>query len=115
MQYISKADLITKSELETLSLKMFGGLLKGVVDVEKRLIAIDAEMHVDLEQELLDQGSDQKDLWGINLYPAEAEEAFLEFDSMINIRPSQGNKTRGVEDEMMRTLIQEIVTESVQL
>jgi len=67
-------------------------------------------MHSDEEAALIEDGAAQGDLWGINLYPAEAGDAWLEFDSMINVRPSQGNRSRSVEDGALRDLIREIVT-----
>lgn len=83
-------------------------MIKAVVDVEKQILAIDGEMHADLEQLLLSQGSNQDFLWGINLYP-EDEDDFIEFDSMINIRPRQNNRSRSVEDENIRKQIVEVV------
>ena len=71
--------------------------------------AVDAELHSDLEALLLDDGSKQKGLWGVNLYPEMSGDEFVEFDSMINLRPSQGNRSRGVEDEKTRKKIMEIV------
>jgi hypothetical protein len=67
-------------------------------------------MHSDLEALLPDAGSDQADLRGINLYPHEhGTPGFLEFDSMINLRPGQGNRTRSVENPTIRAEIQELV------
>lgn len=92
----------------------FGDLVKGVVDVRRGLLALDAGMHSDLEALLLDAGSGQADLWGINLYPAEhGTPGFLEFDSMINLRPAQGNRTRAVEDPAARAAIEELVARIV--
>src|SRR5216117_4507273 len=68
------------------------------------------ELHSDEDAALIEHGSAQADLWGINLYPAEQGEAWLEFDSMINVRPSQGNRSRNVEDGALRELIRQIVT-----
>ena len=76
-------------------------------------MAIGADMHADLEVILLEDGSLQKDLWGINIYPDHAEDERIVFDSMINVRPSQGNRSRGVEDEAMRTKIKNILAERV--
>lgn len=87
----------------------FGNMVKGVVDVSERKIALDAEMQADLEAFLLQEGSLQKNLWGINLYPKMVGEDFLEFDSLINIRPNQGNRSRGVEDPAIQNAIKEIV------
>ena len=87
---------------------MFGDMVKAVVDVDRRLIAIDAELHSDLEALLLDNGSSQNSLWGINFYPDLMPDEFIEFDSMINMRPSQKNMSRNVEDNITRQKIIEI-------
>ncbi|PIP33740.1 hypothetical protein COX69_03095 [Candidatus Falkowbacteria bacterium CG_4_10_14_0_2_um_filter_48_10] len=104
---------ITIDELKIMAEKMFGDLVKAVVDVEKGLIALDAEMHADEEELLLEQGSQQCQLWGINLYPGKKGEDFVEFDSMINLRPAQGNRSRGVDDPDLRTRIIKIVDKSI--
>lgn len=93
-------------ELET---HYFGDMVKGVVDIDERKIALDAEMHADLETLLLQEGSLQKNLWGFNLYPELEGDDFLEFDSLINIRPNQGNRSRGVEDPAIQEKIKEII------
>ena len=102
--------------IQELALKSFGEFVKGVVDIEKGIMALGAEMHADEEAFLLERGSEQKNLWGINLYPEATTEEWLEFDSMINIRPSQGNRSRGVEDpaiqEKIRNVISRLVTDS---
>ena len=100
---------VSKDELKAIAGEMFGDLVKGVVDVRLDLLAIDAELHSDLEAILLENGSRQNDLWGINLYPGLEGDDFLEFDSMINMRPAQGNMSRGVEDEATRNLIAGLV------
>lgn len=87
----------------------FGDMVKGVVDISERKIALDAEMHADLETLLLQEGSQQKNLWEINLYPEMEGEDFLKFDSLINIRPNQGNRSRGVEDPAIQDAIKEII------
>lgn len=76
-------------------------------------MAVDAQMHADEEFVLLEQGSEQNNLWGINIYPYEAAEKFIEFDSMINLRPGFGNKTRGIDDFKIREKIIKIVMELV--
>ncbi len=105
---------ITPAELSEMAERMYGSFVKGVVDVKQKLLVVDAEMHVDEEQYLLERGSAQKDLWGINLHPANfSNDDFVEFDSMINIRPSQRNRSRDVEDPDMRNTIRGIVREIV--
>lgn len=88
--------------------------MKAVVDLERRLMVVDAEMHSDEEAELLSDGSREQDLWGINLYPDLPEAEWLEFDSMINLRPSLGNRSRSVDDPATRERISEIVRSLVQ-
>ena len=84
--------------------------IKAVVDVTKGIIAVDSPMHYDCEQLLLENGSDQTDLWGINLYlDSDNIDDLVEFDSMVNLRPSQGNRTRGVENPETQKKIKEIV------
>ncbi|MCA9351118.1 hypothetical protein KC874_05515 [Candidatus Saccharibacteria bacterium] len=107
-------DTISVTELTEMAENMYGNLVKAVVDINKNILVVDAEMHADEEQFLLENGSDQADLWGINLYPAKfGSEDFIEFDSMINIRPRQNNMTRGVGDPDLRKKIQTIVTKKV--
>jgi len=93
---------------------MYGSLVKAVVDLNLYLLVVDAELHVDQEQYLLEQGSKQNDLWGINLYPQKyGSDDFVEFDSMINIRPRQQNMSRGVENEEIRKKIIALVLRKV--
>jgi hypothetical protein len=100
---------ITSAELKELGNNIFGNMVKAVVDVELKQIALDAEMHSDLEAMLLEHGSKQENLWGINLYADEDEADFVEFDSMINLRPAQGNRSRGVNSVEVRKTIVEVV------
>ncbi len=105
---------ISLAELEHMSKKMFDNLVKAVVDIEKEIIAVDAEMHADQEMLLLEQGSQQENLWGINLHPDKfGTEEWIEYDSMINIRPSQGNRSRSVENKVIRERIKSIVNKLV--
>jgi len=84
--------------------------IKAVVDINKEIMAVDSPMHYDCEQLLLENGSNQADLWGINLYlDSDDIDDLVEFDSMVNIRPSQGNRTRGVENPETQTKIKEVV------
>ena len=111
MQLVNK---IPVSELHAMADKMSEPLVKGVVDVYHKLLVVDAEMHVDEEQLLLERGSKQADLWGINLWPVQyGTDKFIEFDSMINIRPWQNNRSRSVDDNELRETIAEIVMEKV--
>lgn len=106
--------VLLMSELLEMASATFGDMVKAVVDIERGLLAVDAELHSDLEAALLQDGSKQKNLWGINLYPETPDGDFIEFDSMINVRPSQGNRSRSVQDESLRKRIVEIVHQRVQ-
>jgi hypothetical protein len=104
---------ITLNELKTMAGDRFGDLVKAVVDVATGVMAVDGELHADEEALLLEQGSRQTDLWGINIYPELAGKDRIEFDSIINIRPSQGNRSRGVNDPEIREKIFQIVARLV--
>lgn len=106
-------DILTLDELKQMAAALFENSVKAVVDVDRELIAVDAELHSDLEALLLQGGSKQKNLWGINLYPELQGEDFIEFDSLINMRPSQGNRSRGIDNEEIRKKIIEIVAEKI--
>src|SRR5688572_513815 len=100
---------ITREELGELARALFGDMVKAVVDVSRGVMAVSGELHSDEEALLLEDGSRQSDLWGINLYPAEHGPGWIEFDSMINVRPSQGNRSRDVQDETVRDGIRRVV------
>ena len=107
-------DQITLAELTQLAEERFGDLVKAVVDLERGLMAVGEGMHADEEAGLLDDGSRQSQLWGINLYPAEyGTSGWLEFDSMINLRPAEGNRTRSVDDPEVRARIIDLVARMV--
>ena len=109
MKLVDRTNPITRADLTLMSAAMFGDLVKAVVDVRREIMAVDAELHSDEEAFLLERGSAQEDLWGINLYPALPGSDFVEFDSVINLRPSRGNRSRSVEDEAIRGQILAIV------
>ena len=113
MRKVNKEHKISVAELKNMADNMFGDLVKAVVDIKREVMMVDAELHADQEKALLETGSKQEDLWGINLYPDETGEDFIEFDSMINLRPSWGNRSRGVEDEHTRKEIIRIVNNIV--
>ena len=102
-------DKVTLNELEKMSQAMFGNLVKAVVDIEKEIMAVDAELHADEEALLLEKGSKQENLWGINIYPEAGKEKFIEYTSLINIRPSQSNASMDIKSNDLRVKIQKIV------
>jgi len=100
---------ISAQGLAELAAERFGDIVKAVVDINRRMLALGGELQSDEEASLLEQGSAQADLWGINIYPVKPRSEWVEFDSMINIRPRIGNRSRDVEDAGRRQLICEIV------
>lgn len=116
MKIIDEKNPIAVSELRQMAKRMYEDLVKAVVDVKKGILAVDAELHADQEEYLLRHGSKQINLWGINLHPHKdrAKEDFIEFDSMINLRPAQGNRTRGVDNEKIRQKIIQTVNKLVE-
>lgn len=107
-------DKIEISELREMTKVMFENLVKAVVDIEKEIIAVDAELHIDLEQFLIEEeNSEPKNLWGINIWPSKDGDEFIEFDSMINLKPGLGNRTRGIDDIKLREKIIKIIDKLV--
>jgi len=96
-----------------MSTKIFSGLVKAVVDIKKEIMVVDADMHADEEKYLIESGSNQDDLWGINIYPDQKGENFIEFDSMINVRPRINNFSRGINDEKIKHTIIETVNKLI--
>lgn len=112
MQIVTKKIAVT--ELKKMSESFSEGLVKAVVDVQQGIMAVDSELHADLEKFLIENGSYQENIWGINIYPDLEDEDFVEFDSMINIRPRQNNRSRGVEDPSLRKSILNIIGNLIQ-
>ena|SRR3989344_3142638 len=111
MKQVKKVSI---KELRQMAEKMYGSIVKADVDISRKIMVVDMEMHVDGEAYLLENGSKQEDLWGINFKPDRfGTDGFVEFDSMINIRPSQNNPSRSVLDEGIKRQILEVVSEVV--
>lgn len=103
-------DSISKDELRQMAQEGFGSLVKAVVDAEKGVMAVGGEFHADEEAVLVEkEDSSREHTWGINLYPDKEGDEMIEFDSMVNIKPALGNRSRGVEDRETQNKIKEIV------
>lgn len=89
-------------------LQQYETMIKIVVDIRRRILAGGGEMHSDCESVLLDNGSEQDDLWGANWYPAEQR---IEFESLINIRPRLGNRNIMIQSEELRQKVETITRE----
>jgi hypothetical protein len=100
---------ITKTDIKEKYLTYFDTMTKAVVDIDKKIMAIDADLHSDLEAALLETGSTQENLWGINLYPEKVGDDFIEYTSLINIRPHIDNPSMEVMDPAIREKIKNII------
>lgn len=89
-------------------------MVKGVADIEKDIIALGGEWHMDANQILVENGSNQENLWGFNIYLNKPRKEMLEYNSLINIRPKQGNKSMEIESEEIKNKIFEIVSSLVE-
>jgi hypothetical protein len=89
-------------------LQEYDKMIKIVVDIRRRVLSGGGEMHSDCESVLLEDGSEQDDLWGANWYPGEQR---IEFESLINIRPRLGNRDVVIQDENTRRQVESITRE----
>lgn len=92
---------------------MFGNLIKAVVDIEKEIMAVDGELHADEAELLVENGSRHENLWGINIYPEIENEDWIEFDSMINLKPLLGNRTRSIDNPEIKEKVLKIISKIV--
>jgi hypothetical protein len=107
-------EAMTISDVRELAQRRFGDMVKASVDIGRGVMAIGGELHSDEEALLLEDGATQADVWGINIYPDEPGDAWIEFDSLINVRPSHGNRSRGVEDTTVQQAIRQLVGALIQ-
>lgn len=104
---------VSRTDLKKLIEAYFLDMVKYVVDVRKRIVAVGGELHADAEQLLLDQGSRQQDLWGANYYPGRGPDRCIEYTALINIRPSQGNRAMEIKDEKLQKVVRDITFELI--
>lgn len=106
---------ISKKELADIAKERFGDMVKAVIDIELGIMVVGGELHADEEALLLEHGSKQENLWGINIYTDKPDNERIEFDSMINIRPRQNNRSRDVLDPAIKNKITIIVNNLIEL
>ena len=107
-------DSISRAELRKMASEQYGTLVKAVVDVEKGIMALGGELHADEETALIEkENSNREYTWGINLYPDKKEDEWIEFDSVINIKPALGNRSRDIKDPGVREKVKEVVKKLV--
>jgi len=105
---------VTLYELKTLAHEQYGDIIKAVVDVRQEILGVGGELHIDIQSLLIEKENSQgQDTWGINLYLEKTGDDFIEFDSMINLKPLLGNKTRGIGNLEIQNKIREIISKLV--
>lgn len=107
-------DTVSLTELKTLAHEQYGDVIKAVIDVRQEIVGVGGEFHSEIEKLLIENyGSRREDTWGINFLLDKTGDDFIEFDSMINLKPSHGNRTRSVEDPTIQENIRAIVQKRV--
>jgi len=100
---------ISKEEIKKLANEYFGDMVKVVVDIEKEILAAGGEFHSDSETLLIENGSKQENLWGINYFPGRRGDARVEYSALINVRPRNKNYSFEIKDRTIRGKIKKIV------
>ena len=101
---------LAREELAEIAREGFGDVVKAVVDIEREIMAVGGELHADEETPLMEKhAAKRSNTWGINIYPKKPDEEWIEFDSMINIKPVLGNRSRDIEDATVKEKIRRIV------
>ena len=100
---------ISEKELREIAKEFYGDMVKGVVDIENGILAMGGEYHMDANNVLIENGSKQRDIWGFNWYFDRSEQNRIEYISLINIRPAQGNRTMEVQDLSLRDKMKEVI------
>ena len=89
-------------------------MIKGVVDIEKEIIALGGEFHSDANSLLIEkENSNQRNIWGFNISPNKPKEQWIEFVSLINIRPADNNLDMEIQDPKIKEKIKQIVDKLV--
>ncbi|MBU1178678.1 hypothetical protein KJ903_05725 [Patescibacteria group bacterium] len=92
---------------------IFGDMVKVVVDIDQEIMSIGGEMHADGEAILLENGSQQENLWGANIYPEKSGDDHIEYTSLINIRPRAGNRSMEVQDKEIKKKIAVVINKLI--
>ncbi len=106
---------INIKEIKALAHKQYQDIIKAVVDVRQEIMGIGGELHIDIQSILVEKESSRgNETWGINLYLDKTGDDFIEFDSMINLKPNFGNRSRDIENEEVKDKIREIVNKLIE-
>ena len=113
MEILIARETIDKETLDALAKTWHHSLVKGVADISRAVVALGGEWHIDANNRLIEDGSEQKNLWGFNIYPKEHGDKAIEYNSLTNIRPMQGNRSMEIMDEATRKAVRKTVALAV--
>ena len=102
----------TPEQIEQMAETYVGLMIKLAVDVEQEILSGGGELHADCEQILLKDGSQQQNIWGADWYP---EVRRVGFESLINIRPRQQNRSMEIKNPALKEKIEIIVRNLLEL
>lgn len=106
---------ITRDELENIAKENYGDMIKGVVDIKKEIIALGGEFHSDANTLLIEkQRSNQRNIWGFNIFPDRSKEQWIEFVSLINIRPADNNFDIEIQNSGIKEKIKQIINKLIE-
>ncbi|MBI4086128.1 MAG: hypothetical protein HY433_02725 [Candidatus Liptonbacteria bacterium] len=107
-------DKISLRELREIAQEFYTTMVKGVVDIEKEIVAFGGEYHADANEVMMENGSRQNDVWGFNVYFDRPRESWIEYISLINIRPKAGNMEMEIQDKNIRDKMEAIINSKIE-
>ena len=106
---------INIEEVKKLADFWYGTMIKGTVDIESGRVALGGDYHIESSEILTSSGSKFEDIWGFNIRFEENEDGVLEFDSMVNIKPNLGNRSRSINNQEIIKKVTEIIKKFIDL
>ncbi len=101
---ITKSTPYTKAEIYKLQ-EVFDTYIKTVIDIQNNICSAGCDRHFESEKLLLDKGSKQSNLWGGGI---DLETKTIDFNSFINIRPTDNNSSNEIQDKSLRNIYEEL-------
>ncbi|MDP2789259.1 MAG: DUF5674 family protein [bacterium] len=106
---------ISTEEVKKLADFWYGTMIKGAVDIEGGRVALGGDYHIEGSELLTSAGSKFEDIWGFNIRFEENKDGVLEFDSMVNIKPNFGNRSRSISNEKVIKKATEVIYKFIDL
>lgn len=106
---------INMKEVKELADFWYGTMIKGCVDIEQGRVALGGDYHIESSELLTDNDSRFEDVWGFNIRFEENPDGVLEFDSMVNIKPNFGNRSRGIHNEEILEKARAVIYKFIEL